>query len=56
MAGWPFPCPRLFPRTHPVVWRTEDGSASWSDLDLGDMPYDCGPSDLGFLEGGFGWM
>ena len=44
----------------PVVWRTEDGGASWeasAPLDLGDMPYDYFvPSDLGFLEGGFGWM
>lgn len=44
----------------PVVWRTEDGGESWeasAPLDLSGMPYEhFVPSDLGFLDGAFGWL
>jgi heat shock protein HslJ/photosystem II stability/assembly factor-like uncharacterized protein len=44
----------------PVVWMTADSGENWeagAPLDLSGMPYEhFVPSDLGFLDNGFGWM
>lgn len=44
----------------PRVWLTMDGGQSWQSsapLDLGDLPFEFfAPSDLGFIDGSFGWL
>lgn len=44
----------------PMVWLTEDGGQNWqasSPLELSDLPFEYfAPSDLGSIDGQFGWL